>query len=457
MKKEDIYNEIQKCKDINEKLSAQLTDGMVLTKYAYLTKVQDGKIIWTEAFQTALNEHEIVYIPHSDEPYYIDNSLIVPSNRRIEVEDKTVIKLVEGTEVLLIRNKDTADGTHSPIKAPKSKNITVIGGIWEETRTTRGGYGTSGMYDRNRSFYGVSTCMFFNNIENLTIKNVTFVHTGGFAVQVGDIKNAVFENITFVECFADGLHINGNSQNIFIRNVKGQVGDDLVALNMYDWQDSSVNFGPVKTVVCENLELSEDSTYKAFRILPGTYYYDNGSSVDCSAEDIIIKNVKGINTFKMYFQTHSYKLGDEPEKGDVGSVDNIYFENIEIDLKEPIDKFSEYLSSDKIKGSFAAFELGAKIGNISFENIKLKIYKEKWPMSFLVCIGPKSAVINDTEYFNPSINSYAENLYLSNICVNGDIVSDFNDLIHEIVFVSINGDVYSSGMGEIGKITVENK
>jgi hypothetical protein len=42
---------------------------------------------------------------------------------------------------------------------------------------------------------------------------------------------------------------------------------------MYDWQNSSVNFGPMHTVLCEDLVLSADSRYKALRIEPGMYRY----------------------------------------------------------------------------------------------------------------------------------------------------------------------------------------
>ena len=61
------------------------------------------------------------------------------------------------------------------------------------------------------------------------------------------------------------------------------------------------------------------------------YFFDGGSQVDCSAENLIIRDVKGINTFKCYFQTPAYVIGTEPEKGGVGSGNNIFFENINHD------------------------------------------------------------------------------------------------------------------------------
>ncbi len=70
-----------------------------------------------------------------------------------------------------MRNETTKDGTHMPIKDEnKNFNISINGGTWEESYRERIGYGNSGMYDKNRSFYGVSTFMFFNNMKNLTLK-----------------------------------------------------------------------------------------------------------------------------------------------------------------------------------------------------------------------------------------------------------------------------------------------
>ena len=462
MTKQDIFNSLSEMRENNLSLIQKLSKKCVVTDYLSLVRTEKHSEkevkIWTGAFQKAIDENEIIIIPSSEEPYYIDSSLILCSDRYIEAENGAVIRLLEDVDVLLLRNENTCDGTHKPLSCDnKDTNISINGGIWEESRTGRAGYGKSGKYDNERSFFGVSTCMLFNNIENLTLTNMTFVHTAGFSVQTGDLKNAVFENIQFTECFADGLHINGNCENLFIRNISGQVGDDLVALNMYDWQDSSVNFGPNNNIWCENLTLSEDSKYKAFRIQPGTYFYDDGTAVDCSLSDTVIKNVKGIKTFKMYFQTPSYNYENEqPEKGDSGSADNIYFEDISINLDSPIDSFPEYLDSDSVKGSFAGFEIGSRIGNLFFENIDITLDKAKYPYSYFLCIGPKSVRKNGREFFNPDINSFIDKLEMKNIFINGEKINNIkNNFIREIVFDDIYNDGKSSGKGTIKKIILK--
>lgn len=432
-----------------KKISEFSPEAVTVTEYGYLVK--EG--VWTDAFQKAIDDNEYIYIPYSDTPYIIDHTVTIPSDRHIKAEHGAVIRLAEGTDVLMIRNRNNTDGTNiMPSHDNRDKNISITGGRWEETHTVRAGYQKSGKYDGEGKFFGVSCCMLFNNVENLYLSDVTIVRAGGFAVQIGEIKNAVFENITFESCFADGLHINGNSENIIARNIKGHVGDDLVALNMYDWQNSSVTFGPGKNILCENLELSADSKYKSLRILPGMYYFDDGTSVDCSLENVIIKNVKGIKTFKIYFQTPPYMIGSNPERGDIGSVNNIFFEDIDIELDEPIDKLNPYLDSDMLRGSFASFETGSRIGNISLENIRVNLNREKWPLSYFLCDGPKSVILGKNEVFNPYVTSVIENLTLSDISVNGRKVEDITPYIREIEFRDVNNDGNSTGRGVIKNI-----
>lgn len=448
--KTDIENLLKSVVKENTKLYSSLIDSVSLIDY----KSNNG--IWTEAFQKALNEHQVVIIPSSSEPYYIDNSVLIPSNRRIIAESGATIRLTNDTRVLMLRNINTADGTHAPITTPRSKNISIEGGRWEDWCPHRMGYGDSGKYDEQRSFFGVSTCMLLENIDNLTLKNMVFKNCGGFAIQIGEAKNIVIENIIFENCFADGIHVNGNVENIHIKNVRGEVGDDLVAFNMFDWQNSSINFGPCKNVICEDLVLSPNSLYKALRIEPGIYTFDDGSEIDCSLTNAIFRRIHNIKTFKLYCQTPPYFPGNNPEKADVGSGDNIFFEDINIDLDAPIDLIGGYVTNDEITGTFAGFELGLNAKNICFKNINITLYREKYPYSYLICIGPKSVRFeNGAEVFDPYFSSVVENVYLENILINGEKTNDITPYIKEIIFNNLYTDIPSTAIGKINSIILK--
>lgn len=441
--KDELRGFLKKMEDTNEKNASRLTKQASLTDYANLTYLDEkGLMIWTSALQKALDDNELVIIPASEIPYYIDSTIIIPSNRFLEAKEGAIIRQKENVKLLMLRNSNTQNGTNKPIdKSNPNRNITISGGRWEESYTERRGYGDSGMYDEERSFYGVSTCMLFNNIEGLTLKNMTFSQTASFAVQCGDIKNASFNNIKLVNCFADGIHINGNTENIVLRNISGEVGDDLIALNMYDWQNSSINFGPGKNILCENISLSPSSPCKAIRIQPGIYYFEDEQPIECSIKNLIFTNVKGIKTFKLYFQTPAHPVDKLPERGGVASANNLFFKDIDIYLDSPIDALDEYINSDRVKGSFAGFEVCTNIDSLTLEDINIYLDKEKYPMAFLLCVGPKSALVGDNtvEVFNPDQSCILENLYLKNIRVNEVALTDTEPYVHAIDFTPVGG------------------
>ena len=71
----------------------------------------------------AVAAHEIVRIPASERPYYVDATVRVPSNRRIEATGATVA-LLPGTRVLMLRNEHAPDGTLAPIPpGSRDRNI----------------------------------------------------------------------------------------------------------------------------------------------------------------------------------------------------------------------------------------------------------------------------------------------------------------------------------------------
>lgn len=454
MTKNEILSSLEAMANGVDVLAKSLNDKVVIDEYYDLVRTQvygsNTIEIWTDALNTALCEHSIVEIPYKEHPYYIDDSIIMHSNNRIEADKNAVVRQLAGTKVLMLRNENVVDETDmpSPLSCVKDSNISINGGIWEEMQECRQGYGKSGMYDENRSMYGVSTCMLFSNVSNLSLTNLRFIHTAGFSVQIGNASNIYIDNVEFTECFADGLHINGNTSNALIKHIFGQVGDDIIALNMFDWKNSSINFGPMNMVWCEDIELYDSGAYKAIRIEPGTHTFSDGRSVDCRADNIVLKNIRGIKNFKLYLQTAPYDTSS-PDIVAVGSGSNIYFEDVSVDLTEPIDKLENYVNSDPIIGSIAAFEFGANIENVSFENVSVTLHRDKYPQSYFVAVGPKSSRKGTKEIFDPYVECVVDNMSFRNVMVNGEVLSCKSDFIKEICFDNLYEQCLSSGYGKI--------
>ena len=427
-------------------------------EYLAVTPYKNGKI-WSEAFSFALKNYEDIIIPAGK--YYVDKSLVVPQNRGIIADENAEIILIKGVKSLLLRNENVIDGSDKPIPktAIKDENISITGGIWGEENDERLGYGKSGCFDENNSMVGVSTCFLLSNVKNLTLKNLTFRHTAGFAIQMGNISNFAVENICFDVCYADGLHINGGTENGTVKNLYGHTEDDLIALNAYDWDNSSINFGKIENLVVDGVKCDVGgNVHKSIRIQPGIYPYKSGEKEDCFVKNLTIKNVSGVACFKMYLQTPAYTAFPEKNVG-VGRMENILFENISADTSEPVDKQPNYLSGNTVTGNFATFEIGSNVKNLTFNNVKTVLNKAKYPNSYFIAVGPKTQYIAEKklELFDPYVCCTIQKINFENVYINNEKKDDLTGFIKEISYDNLYPSALPFGKGKIISVSKEKK
>ena len=427
-------------------------------EYLAVTPYKNDKI-WSEAFSFALKNYEDIIIPAGK--YYVDKSLVVPQNRGIIADENAEIILIKGVKSLLLRNENVIDGSDKPIPktAIKDENISITGGIWGEENDERLAYGKSGCFDEKNSMVGVSTCFLLSNVKNLTLKNLTFRHTAGFAIQMGNISNFAVENICFDVCYADGLHINGGTENGTVKNLYGHTEDDLIALNAYDWDNSSINFGKIENLVVDGVKCDVGgNVHKSIRIQPGIYPYKSGEKEDCFVKNLAIKNVSGVACFKMYLQTPAYTTFPEKNVG-VGRMENILFENISADTSEPVDKQPNYLSGNTVTGNFATFEIGSDVKNLTFNNVKTVLNKAKYPNSYFIAVGPKTQYIAEKklELFDPYVCCTIQRINFENVYINNEKKDDLTGFIKEISYDNLYPSALPFGKGKIISVSKEKK
>ena len=428
-----------------------------IRKYKSLIKIlANGKAVWTKAFQTAIDENDFVYIPKGK--YYLDDSIIISSNKRIKASKQAEIVLLSSCKKVMLRNKSVLNGSYCAVDLTEAheENISIEGGIWSESQTTRLGYGKTGAFDEEDSFHGVTCTMLFSGVKNLRLKNMTFTHSAGFSVQIGRCENIAIQNIRFKNCYADGVHVNGFVKNGLIKNIAGEVGDDLVALNAYDWDNSTINNGPMENLRIENIRAAATGEYKSFRIQAGVVPTESGD-IDCYIRDLYIKKVKGVSVFKMYLQTPSYK--EEPDGTKVGRLENITIDGVELDLPAPVDQMKNYTECDPLTGNFGAFELGSNISKLTIYNVKAKINKERYPTLHLITAGPKSSYLPEwgIELFDPYVVSETEEITYKNIRVNGKKITDLRTEIKEVSFPDTiyEGQYGKGGSGKVKSVKNE--
>lgn len=429
---------------------AKLVKRAKLTDYAALVVTKDGRKIWTAAFQKALDENEVVVVPPASEPYWLDATVKTPSNRRIEATGAE-IAAVDGFVEALVKNAAWKDGVESPRKGAPDANVSIVGGVWNMRADRR-------VVDHDAA-------LMFSNLKGLRLADLTVERGREFAIQISDAEDVVCERIAFRNCFADGVHLNGPVKFVAVREISGKVGDDLVALNAFDWPGCSHDFGPISHAIVEDISLRtgvgnnpDDDLTKSMRLLPGWHRYADGSEVECSIENVIVRRCNGLRSFKVYFQSKPYKLADGPNDyffrlGKPGRENNVFFEDLALELDHPPDMLPPCRTGDPERGHSAGWELGAEIGDIYIRNVDVFANLEEYPHLKVAEVGPKTYGVPGREAGDPYMNCSVARLVLDDVRIHGGTMPQ---PVGVHAFDDINHDGKSSGRGSLCELVLSN-
>ena len=317
--------------------------------------------IWTRAIQAALDEHQKVFIPHREKPYYLDAPLLLRSGYALQLDEQAELRLKPGSNCCMVRNEHLLSGHEGPLKLAENpdKDIRVSGGIWTTLATSvkQNNGNLAGWADSGHSLRSHGTLL-FSNVEGLRVSGITIRECKPHAIQISNCQYFVVEGIRFENHRRDGVHINGPAAYGVIRDVRnaiGSMGDDMVALNAWDWKNTSMTFGPIHHLLIEDIDGDSAATTQLqhdrrseIRLLAGSNHFDNGEVLACDIEHCVLRNIRGIRTFKMYDQPN-LELGRDNDFADpIGNLRNLHFSDIDLQkiTKEPL--FQIALNSDGI-------------------------------------------------------------------------------------------------------------
>ena len=240
-----------------------------------------------------------VALPTPKKNYLISQTLTLPSNFRLTLPRFAEIRLADGANCLMIRNKMVSSYAE---RLPEDfseihrhlwyyvneytpdaviENIEICGGIWncnnmnqlpnpEHTQVLEPhGYTGEGML-----FYAVRNL----KLSSLTIKNPTHWGVSFDRVSYFTVEDIAFDYNLGNPCAInmDGIHLNGNCHFGFIRNLKGACYDDMVALNAHEGSR-----GPITNIEIDGL--FAETCHSAVRLL----------TVGDNIENVHISNVYG--------------------------------------------------------------------------------------------------------------------------------------------------------------------
>jgi len=366
--------------------------------------------IWTKAIQAALDENKSVYIPYTGEPYYIDAPLVIKSGCSLKVDPNAEIRLRPGINTCMLRNEHQVGGQEGAVDLPSDcdKDIVIEGGIWTTLATTvnESNGNVNGGPDSNNALHGHGVIL-MNRVRQVWVKNLVIKESRPHGVQFCNATEFLVENIQFVDHRRDGVHINGPASYGVIRNVRGVTGDDMIALNAWDWKNTVMTFGPIHHMLVEKVDAGiSTSDFRAeIRFLGGTKHYPDGKTLDCDIENCVVRDIKGIRTFKMYDQPN-LELGRDNDFADpIGNFSNLYFSKLFID------------------NSFeSTFQIGSNVDGMAIDDVTLA-FPTPAPYFKLVQIGPPSMTIKMdpsnpatwVEVFSPDKDNTVRNFKLTNL------------------------------------------
>ena len=204
----------------------------------------------------------------------IKKPIIVRTGNTIEADRNFEIKLGDGANCTLLKNEhiDIPHDAVNPVVYPqgfkRNKNITIRGGIWngnglKQNRADNPSVGdqpdvigTQRFSDGDTLNY-VGFMMKFADIDDFLMENLTLKNGRTYMVAAGGLTNYVFQNITMIRTHyienGDGIHLHGHCYSGIIQDIKGQSGDDFVAVTTSEAQRLSMRVGDVVGLKIRNL------------------------------------------------------------------------------------------------------------------------------------------------------------------------------------------------------------
>ena len=395
--------------------------------------------ITRDSLQAALETYRSVVIASAGDPIILDRPLIFSSDMHLRVPKDQVFEQGRGSKLCLVRNLHMQNGAeHDTDHTCRDENISISGGIWLMKNNVRAKQADT------EPFLGALGAILFAGVNVISLSDMV-IHDAldeekrrgaayNYGIQLSDCSHFTVKNIDFVDNHKDGLHVNGPAEYGYIRHLRGErLDDDLLALNAWDWYTSAVTYGTISDIVVEDIV----SNNNELRLLPGRKLYPDGSYVDCDIHNIVLENISGIYTFKLYAQPNIANACNpdiHDVSGTVGNIYNIYFRDISFAEVTPSG-----LNGLPVK---SLFEICADCHDLFWEDITVanRIADCAALDLHLVNVGPLSAVWKNGsddpekwgEVFDPDMICHVEGLYFRNIRFAGEEILSCASLLHEV-------------------------
>jgi len=241
--------------------------------------------------------------------FLITKPLIIHDDTNLYLNADTILRVADRANCSILDN----DGLYTN---RTNRNIKVQGGIFDgnnlhQQRKPIPNEGRPG--DTNESVPCVKDLyvsniylvlvMRFVHVENLTLRDITFVNPTTYALHIADGKYFHIENIRFdynlSKLNMDGIHIQGPARFGRISNVWGNCNDDHIALCANGTTRSEITRGCIEDIDIDGVYCSNG--YTGIRLL----------SCGDPVRNISIRNIHGEFRFYAVSFTHHYPVRED--------------------------------------------------------------------------------------------------------------------------------------------------
>ena len=307
-----------------------------------------------------------VVLPMPKEHYLISQTLSLPSNFRLVLPRFAEIRLADGANCFMVKNKTVQkpldrhpvvpeffyySNEFSPDEDDCARNIEISGGIWNLNNKGQNPNPLQTCVYEPKGYNGMG--MLFYNVRNLKLSCMTLKNPVNFAVTFDIVSYFTVEDITFDFNYGnpnavnmDGIHLDGNCHYGVIRNLKGACYDDLVALNA----DEGSN-GPITNIQIDGI--FAEKCHSAVRLL----------TMRNAVEKIHISNVYG--TYYQYaFSFTRYRTVPGDGYFDAITIDNAYVSKSE--------RHSDYCNVDSDGYALIFIQANTTVKNLKISDLHRK-------------------------------------------------------------------------------------
>lgn len=191
--------------------------------------------------------------------------------------------------------------------------------------------------------------------------------------------------------------------------------------------------------------------------------YPDASTRDCPIENVVVRQIKGVNEYKLYAQPEVYI--DYPDGCVVGKINDLYFSDIDVAYGPEV--FPDWNLAYDNQYKRGVFEILSHVERISFERIRTDIHFSQASPA-LIDVGPKSATLRVgsddpqgwREVFLPNGSCIVDEIYLADIYGISGKCTDPDLLVREIC-LSVNENYPitvprgGNGAGKVNHITIK--